>query len=40
MTGFKDYYDTVNAMLLNATNREEALAALQAIRNALLGGGL
>jgi RHS repeat-associated protein len=35
-----DYYATVNKLLLGATTREEAVTALSAVRNALLGGGL
>lgn len=34
------YYQTVNQMLLGATTRAEAEAALAAVRQALLSGGL
>lgn len=33
------YYDAVNTALQRATTREEALEALGAIRQGLLGGG-
>jgi len=34
-----EYYATVNRLLLSARTRQEAIAALTAIRRALLGGG-
>jgi hypothetical protein len=34
------YYNTVNALLATATTRDEALAILGTIRDALLNGGL